>query len=363
MGELQEYKCPCCGGGIRFDSKAQKLKCPYCDTEFEIEALQQYDETLKQETKDDMKWEKAEGSAWKEGEEQGLNTYHCESCGGEIVADENTAASTCPFCGNPIVMTGKLSGQLRPDIIIPFKLDKKAAKAGLMKHLEGKKLLPKIFRDQNHIDEIRGIYVPFWLFNTEANANIRYRGTRTRFWSDSRYNYTETSFYLINRGGSIGFEKVPVDGDSKIPDDLMESIEPFDIREAVPFQPAYLAGYLADRYDVDSEKSAPRANERVKKSVERAFEETVNGYATVVTENSSVQLHDGSAQYALLPVWILNTTWEGKQYLFAMNGQTGKFVGNLPADKNEARKMTIKLTVIFTIVFYILRLILWMFGV
>ena len=363
MGELQEYKCPCCGGGIRFDSKAQKLKCPYCDTEFEIETLQQYDTTLKEEKQDDMRWDKAEGSIWQEGEEQGFNTYHCESCGGEIVADENTAASVCPFCGNPVVMTGKLSGALRPDLIIPFKLDKQAAKSGLMKHLEGKKLLPKIFKDQNHIDEIRGIYVPFWLFDTEADANILYRGTRTRFWSDSRYDYTETSFYLINRAGSIGFEKVPVDGDSKIPDDLMESIEPFEISEAVAFQPAYLAGYLADRYDADSEKSTPRANERVKKSVECAFEETVTGYTTVAAENSSVQLHGGSVRYALLPVWILNTTWEGKKYLFAMNGQTGKFVGDLPADKNAARRMTIKLTVIFTMIFYILRLILWMFGV
>lgn len=207
MGELQEYKCPCCGGGIRFDSKAQKLKCPYCDTEFEIETLQQYDTTLKEEKQDDMQWDKAEGSIWQEGEEQGLSTYHCESCGGEIVADENTAASVCPFCGNPVVMTGKLSGALRPDLIIPFKLDKQAAKAGLMKHLEGKKLLPKIFKDQNHIDEIRGIYVPFWLFDTEADANIRYRGTRTRFWSDSRYDYTETSFYLINRGGSTDLRR------------------------------------------------------------------------------------------------------------------------------------------------------------
>lgn len=117
-----------------------------------------------------MRWDKAEGSIWQEGEEQGLSTYHCESCGGEIVADENTAASVCPFCGNPVVMTGKLSGALRPDLIIPFKLDKQAAKAGLMKHLEGKKLLPKIFKDQNHIDEIRGIYVPFWLFYTEAGC-------------------------------------------------------------------------------------------------------------------------------------------------------------------------------------------------
>lgn len=363
MGDLQKYKCPCCGGAIRFDSNAQKLKCPYCDTEFEMEALKQYDDVLKSDIQDDMRWETAEGSTWNEGEEQGLLVYHCESCGGEIVAEENTAASTCPFCGSSIIMKGQLSGTLRPDLVIPFKLDKKAAKAGLMRHLEGKKLLPKIFKDQNHIDEIKGIYVPFWLFDTEADANIRYRATRTRFWSDSRYNYTETSFYLVNRAGSIGFEKVPVDGDSKIPDDLMESIEPFDIKEAVPFQTAYLAGYLADRYDVDSKKSAPRANERVKRSVERAFEETVVGYATVRAENTSVQLHDGSAKYALFPVWILNTTWEGKQYLFAMNGQTGKFVGDLPADKAAVRTMTIKWTVIFTIVCYILRQILWIFGV
>jgi DNA-directed RNA polymerase subunit RPC12/RpoP len=363
MAKMQEFKCPCCGGSIEFDSSVQKMKCPFCDTEFDVGTLSEYAQTVEEEQPEDMSWSDEAGSEWQDGESEGLRTYVCKSCGGEIVADENTAASTCPFCGNPIVMTGKLSGELRPDILIPFKLDKKAAKAGLMKHLEGKKLLPKIFKDQNHIDEIRGIYVPFWLFNTEADANIRYRGTRTRFWSDSKYNYTETSYFLINRGGTIGFEKVPVDGDSKIPDDLMESIEPYDLKEAVPFQAAYLAGYLADRYDVDSEKSAPRANERVKKSVERAFEETVTGYATVMTENSSVQLRDGSAQYALLPVWILNTTWEGKHYLFAMNGQTGKFVGDLPADKNAARKMTIKLTVIITIVVYILRLILWMFGI
>ena len=359
MSDLREYKCPACGGAMEFDSGSQKMKCPFCDTEVSIEEFEQEQKKNPEETR----WEAGNGAQWKEDEISGMAVYSCQSCGGEIVADKTTGATTCPFCGNRVVLKGQFEGELRPDYIIPFKLDKKAAKAGLMKHLEGKKLLPKIFKDQNHIDEIRGIYVPFWLFNTEADANIRYRGTRTRFWSDSKYNYTETSYFLINRGGTIGFEKVPVDGDSKIPDDLMESIEPYDLKEAVPFQAAYLAGYLADRYDVDSEKSAPRANERVKKSVERAFEETVTGYATVMTENSSVQLRDGSAQYALLPVWILNTTWEGKHYLFAMNGQTGKFVGDLPADKNAARKMTIKLTVIITIVVYILRLILWMFGI
>ena len=106
-------------------------------------------------------------------------------------------------------MTGRLSGALRPDYVIPFKLDKNAAKAGFAKHLQGKRLLPKVFKAQSHLDEVKGIYVPFWLFDADADANIRYRATRVRTWSDSDYDYTETSFYSVLRGGTIGFERVP----------------------------------------------------------------------------------------------------------------------------------------------------------
>ena len=104
-----------------------------------------------------MVWDTSAGEEWGEGETDGLRTYQCQSCGGEIVADENMAASACPYCGNPIVVTGQFSGALKPDYVIPFKLDKKAAKDGLMRHLEGKRLLPKVFKDQNHIDEIKGV--------------------------------------------------------------------------------------------------------------------------------------------------------------------------------------------------------------
>lgn len=155
MGNIQEYKCPCCGGAIHFDSAIQKMKCPYCDTEFEMEALQGYDEALNQEKSDEMVWDTSAGTEWGEGETNGLHTYQCQSCGGEIVGDESMAASACPYCGNPIVVTGQFSGALKPDYVIPFKLDKKAAKAGLMRHLRGKRLLPKVFKDQNHIDEIK----------------------------------------------------------------------------------------------------------------------------------------------------------------------------------------------------------------
>lgn len=344
MSTLQEYKCPCCGGTIGFDSATQKMKCPYCDTEFEVETLKKYDEDLKNDSGDSMEWQTDAGSEWKSGEADSLCSYTCNSCGGEIVSDETTAATACPFCGSPIIMKGRLSGMLRPDYVIPFKLDKKAAKAAYMRHITGKRLLPKVFRDQNHIDEIKGVYVPFWLFNAEADVNVRYRATAVRAWNDNENEYTETSYYAVQRGGSIGFDNIPVDGSTKMPDDLMESIEPFDFSEAVDFQTAYLAGYLADKYDVDAEQSVDRANQRVKRSAEEAFASTAAEYATLQPEASSVRIHNGKVKYALYPVWLLNTTWNGNRYTFAMNGQTGKLVGDLPVDKSAATKWRLALT-------------------
>lgn len=360
MAVLQEYKCPCCGGAIAFDSAAQKMKCPYCDTEFEMESLASYDAELKKEIPDDMNWGDGAGGEWDDGEADGLCSYVCKSCGGEIVCDENTAATSCPYCSNPVVMMGKLSGSLKPDYVIPFKIDKKAAKEALKKHYCGKRLLPKVFKDQNHIDEIKGIYVPFWIFDADADGSVRYKATRVRMWSTEEFDYTETSFYSVVREGSLAFEKVPVDGSSKIDDALMESIEPFDFSEAVDFQTAYLAGYFADKYDVDADASIGRANERIKKSTEEVLASTVEGYSTTIPEYSSVQLKNGSAKYALYPVWLLNTSWNGNTYTFAMNGQTGKFVGDLPLDKKAYRKWLFGLAGIIGAAVFALQFLLWL---
>jgi DNA-directed RNA polymerase subunit RPC12/RpoP len=354
MAKLMEYKCPCCGGAIEFDSSIQKMKCPYCDTEFEMETLKELDEELSKEKPDDMEWDTDSQGEWSAGETQGMSVYVCKSCGGEIVADESTAATSCPFCGNPVVMQGKFAGGLRPDYIIPFKLDKKAAKEGLIKHMNGKRLLPKIFKSENHIDEIKGVYVPFWLFDSDVEANLRYRATRVRAWSDAHYDYVETRFYSIFRSGELGFNQIPVDGSTKIDNDLTESLEPYNKKDAVDFQTAYMAGYFADKYDVSAEDSIERANERVRKSTEDAFASTVQGYTTVVPENTNIRLHQGQTKYALYPVWLLSTSWKGENYLFAMNGQTGKFVGNLPVDKSALMKWRLGLTAVFSIIVYLI---------
>ena len=331
MSEILAYKCPCCGGKIEFNSTLQKLQCPYCDTVFDPETLRDYDDILKKEKPDEMEWSTEPSAEWSEAD--GMSLYVCNSCGGEIVTDPTTAATHCPYCGNPVMLTGRLAGGLKPDLVIPFQLDKKAAVAGLSQHLTGKRLLPKVFKDQNHIEEVKALYAPYWLFDSDADASIRYRGTKVRTWSDSQYRYTETSYFAVARDGSLSFQNVPVDGSKKLADDLMESIEPYDMSRAVDFQTAYLSGYLADRYDVSSEESIARANDRIKSSTEREFASTVVGYSTLTTDNSSVQFRSNRIRYALLPVWLLSTKWKDQNFLFAMNGQTGKFVGDLPLDK------------------------------
>jgi DNA-directed RNA polymerase subunit RPC12/RpoP len=360
MDVLQEFKCPCCDGSIEFDSRSQNMRCPYCSNEFDVDTLMSYQEDLNAQGDDDMQWDMPAGQAWTEDEATGLRTYACEVCGGEIIGDAAMAATQCPFCGSSVVMKAQFAGDLKPDLVIPFKVDKQQAKEALKKHYAGKRLLPKVFKDESRVREVKGMYVPFWLFDADAEGFVRYKATRVRTWSNSEYRYTETSHYSVLRSGGLGFAHVPVDGSSKMDDTLMESIEPFDLSEAVDFHTAYLSGYLADKYDVDAESSIQRANERIKRSTEEAFADTVMGYHSVIPVNTNISLSNGIAKYALCPVWILNTQWNGKNYTFAMNAQTGKLVGDLPVDKVAYWKWLLGVASVVAAVAYALSYLFWL---
>ena len=352
MAELFEYKCPNCGGSVEFDSSAQKMKCPYCDSEFDVEALKSMDERLDETEPDSFSWDENSNSQWEEADASQMSVFVCKSCGGEIVVDENTAATACPYCDNPVVLAGRLSQTLKPDFVIPFKLDKNQAKDALKKYTKNKKFAPNLFKTQNKLDEIKGLYVPFWLFDSNANAAVSYNATRTTTWRDKNYRYTKTDHYDVFRSGTMRFENIPVDGSTKMPDELMESIEPFNFSEAVDFQTAYLSGYLADKYDVSMENSIGRANERIKTSCEDALENTVSGYESVMVKSSSVHTSDGVAKYALYPVWIIHTLYKGEKLTFALNGQTGKITGNIPVSKIKLFGLFAGITAVGTPILY-----------
>ncbi len=331
--ELLTYKCPNCAGAVIFDSASSQFKCESCDSVFTQEQLDA--SVLKKESQ----YQSGQDYNWSDNSEKeelsDVSTYICEFCGAQIVTEPTTAASECPYCNNPIIVTDKISGGIKPDFIIPFKIQKEEAVEALKKFYKGKILLPKFFKDENKIREIKGVYVPFWLYDCNICADMIYDATKIRRWSDSKANYTETSYYRVMRSGDMSFKKIPVDGLLKMDDSYMDSIEPFDYSEMIPFKPAYLSGFLADRYDVDVEQSKPRAAERIETTATDVIKSTVNGYSTVTLNNKNVGIVSGSVKYALLPVWLLNTKYNDKTYTFAINGQTGKLTGSLPVDKKK----------------------------
>lgn len=353
--KVTNYKCPACTAPLYFDGDESRLKCDYCGSSYsvqEIEALlsdateSAVEASENAETAEAATAEAADGEVSIEGEfspfddtaswndSDGMKAYNCPSCGAELICDATAAALSCPYCDNPTIIPTSIAGALKPDLIIPFKLDKEAAKDALRQHLKGKKLLPKVFSDENHIDEIKGVYVPFWLFEADVDARYVFGGTQSRSWSDSEFIYTETRYYELERFGMIGFDSLPVDASEQMSDELMESIEPFDSSQAVEFKNAYLAGYYANRYDVTAEQNKERAAERIKNSVFKAFSQTTTGYLSTGVKRGGISISRSKVKYAFYPVWILNTTWRNKKYTFAMNGQTGKFVGDLPVDNS-----------------------------
>ena len=377
--QVTTYQCPACTGPLHYSAKSGKLECDYCDSSFdvaEIEALYARKEAeaaaakqaadAKAEAAQAAKAEAAEAAAASGGwdtsdlsrdwgaEADGLRVYSCPSCGAELICDQSTAATACPYCGNPAIVPGQFSGALRPDYILPFRLSKDDAVQALRAHYKGKPFLPRSFTSANHIEQIQGVYVPFWLFDGGAEGAASYRASNTNVFETGDYEITETRHYHVVRAGSLAFEKIPVDASSKMPDDHMDSIEPFDYAQLRPFSTAYLPGYLADKYDVTIDDSRDRADTRCRETLAQALRDTVTGYGACVTEREDIALRRGKVHYALLPVWMLSTKWRGQDFLFAMNGQTGKLVGDLPTDRGRfwgmfaaiAAPLTVALTAI-----------------
>lgn len=353
--DFVEYKCPCCGAPLHFSGEDQKLSCRNCDNTYELATLQALNDAEQKGEEQELNWEFQKEAQTAKKTEDGK--YICPSCGAEIDADENTVSTKCPYCENVVVIKATASGIFQPDFVIPFQVDADDARQRMEQFCKGKKLLPKNFRDKSYLKNLKGYYVPYWLFDCDANVSMNFTGTKTRFWSDGNYDYTDTSYFLINREGEMSFRHIPVDGSIDMEDETTESIEPFDYRGLKEFNPAYLAGYETNRYDVDAKTAEKRAKERLYNSAEQMMKDTVRGYDTIVAKNRNLNSRSGKINYVLLPVWLFETVYDQKKYQFAINGQTGKMVGELPVDKGAFWRNVWKYTGIATVVWTVLILL------
>ena len=319
------YKCPQCGAPLEFNSDRQLWQCEFCQTEVE-----------EKDVKVSFTESREERKAYDEEFNEGTVVYTCPSCGANIIADKTTAATFCVFCNNSTIIPGQLSGNYRPAKVIPFKKSRDDAVKTFVDICRKRPLLPKDFYSQRQIEKIRGIYIPFWLFECGVEGDMSASARKINTWSDSKYIYTKTSHFSVYRKCRMKFENIPADGSSKMDDSMMDAIEPYDFNESIDFSMTYLSGYLAEKYDLSAEDVFQRVYNRVSQSVAYQLRNTIKGYSSVSENNRNLNFLNVDNQYVLLPVWLLISKYKEKQYIFAMNGQTGKLVGKLPISVKKA---------------------------
>ncbi len=338
-----DHKCPACSASLPFNPTTGTWKCTYCASEYTLEELTKYEEELQKikETKPHKHMD--------------VDEYSCPNCGAKIITDENTTATFCVYCGSTSIIKSRLNGVLQPNFVIPFSKTKQDAIRAFTECKKGKLFAPKEFAKKEQIDKLTGVYIPFWLYDCDTDGYVQGEGTKVTSWTTGDYRYTKTDIYNVSRGGTATFDKVPVDGSKKFDDDTMDSIEPFNFKDLKEFSPSYLSGFLAEKYDVDDKDAFSRAELRIKNTIRNEFRASAASYTTFNIRDEKINIDQNKINYVLLPVWMLNIKYKDKIHTFAMNGQTGKMVGDIPISRLKAFLWT---TGLFATIFVILSLIM-----
>lgn len=354
-GQAVNYQCPNCGGVMTFDAVTGQLRCSSCGyvpadagasgaqrIPVGDRPVQQRGEVTHARTVEDF----LERAPWEVSADGTVNaiTYSCPSCAAEVVADQSVVSTECPYCGNVMLVSGTAREDDIPDYVLPFSLERRDAEARMRQHFEHKWYLPRAF--DASLEHIRGVYVPYHLYDYSVSGQARYLGKKSETTTVGDKSRTVTYTYDVRRSGHARFHNIPVDGSSKMPDGHMDAIAPFDFDRLQPFSADYVAGYLSEIADEDADTCEPKARRLAVSTFESDLaDDARDGLDSVEVREHQTNVTEGGRSSCMLPVWLMHCSWSGNQMLFAVNGETGKCVGDLPIDKGR-RLMTVAATLV-----------------
>lgn len=356
MDNLLQLKCPNCGAAIGFNATRQLFVCEFCSSEFSENEINEANGREAETSNDDgisLSKNDYVGGQKIDPEnafDQHTNLYLCESCGAEIVADENTAATFCHYCHGNVTLKGRVSGALQPELIIPFKIDKGMAETMFKDWCKKKWFLPKSFSSQGQLEKMVGLYVPFWLADCDVDASAEYDAKKVHSYRSGDYRITNTKVYSASRAAKMTYRGIPADASKKLEDALMDAVEPFDYNEFLPFSMNYFSGFYADKYDVEKSEAIVRIKQRMTDGAMQVLRQSVQGYTTVSCKGSRLRIIKTNWHYTMLPVWFMTYLYGGKKYFFAINGQTGKIAGIIPVSVGKLIFMALCFILGFTLI-------------
>lgn len=345
------FKCPNCGGGLIFNPETQEYKCEFCLSDFQLEELEALGK--KEGEEETAAKSDAPSPAASDDPVPQAVVYTCPSCGAEIVTDETTAASFCYYCHNPVVMEGRLEGKFQPDYVVPFAISREKAEEIFGQWISRKRYAPSDFYSKKQIESMTGVYFPYWLYSCRVDGRLEAEGTKLRMWTAGNLRYTEKKVYQVSRDGQMPVKNIARNALKKANARLSEGVLPFQTDGLMKFQMGYLAGFMAEKRDLEKEALAGGIEQEVRDFAYASLKNSASGYSSLTVQKQQADIRDVSWHYGLFPVWTLTykSPKDGKIYYFALNGQTGKTCGEIPVDGK-------KLSVLFLSVFLPLLILL-----
>ena len=234
-------------------------------------------------------------------------------------------------------------------MVIPFKISEEEAQNRFFEFCGKKSFLPKKFVSHAQLDMMKGVYFPYWLVDSLKDGGIEATAKKVRRWTQDGYEYKETKTYKIKRQGKIDFKGFPCSAFKNEDRNAMKYVNPYDDNDLKNFSMAYLSGFLAEKRDTERADVQSQVDKDLKEYAKKIYKDTIDSDYTLITVDAmDLRTVRESWKYAMMPVWLMNFTYENKTYMYAMNGQTGKNYGELPCDKGKLAIFGIILFLILT---------------
>lgn len=355
------YKCPNCNGALEYDPITDEMQCSHCGGSYtmqEIEAASQKQTSFYEQqashnswgsnvssqpwesTASSQSWGSVEPTAsikesddyieenniYAEPEMMECKIYTCTSCGAELAVNDMEVSTYCAYCGQPTIVYSRVSQEQKPRYILPFKISREQALGRIRERFGKGFLVPKEIKNFE-LEKLSGIYVPYFLFDAYYYDNQRVT------YSEGAGDKKKTRF--VDFEAECEFKKISCDASKKLNDESTQRLEPFMLDDLRDFEPAYLSGFYADRYDLSARQLTNVVVRRCKELFDREMKRQV-GHENAAILKSKPKHEIRNSEYALLPVWFMTFRYKNEPYTMLVNGQTGKVVGAVPCDKTKA---------------------------
>lgn len=322
------YKCPCCDGAVTYQPEDEKAECPFCGNVYEVEQISEGLRQLEELKKKTEAGKEASGDTIVDLTSQTHETMKyqvctCTSCGGELLVNRVEASTFCAYCGQPTIVFDRISDELKPDYVLPFKITSEQAVERIRQRFSKGFFVPNEIRNFE-IERVRGIYIPYYLVDVYCHGKQTMRGVDCEKHTEMKYT----------READCEYRGLLFEASKKLSDDYSMLLGGFDVSGLKPFDAGYLSGFYADRFDTPFKKIRNKAHEKVKKDFEHKMIKSVNAKdISVLWHRSESEVR--KKEYALMPVWFMTFRHNNEPYTMMVNGQNGEVVGTVPVDKKK----------------------------